>query len=128
MSINDLRSRASASARRKSGLSKGVAVDDQVGTHVVRPDLADRPRRLARNIFQQWDRHLVGEGQVELARNETEERSRAVRHDRVFDAVEIGATLFPIVRISRQLDRLVRFEFDKFEGTSADRMAAHVAR
>ena len=90
--------------------------------------VADRPWRLACDVLQQRDRHLVGEGQIEFAGDEPQERGRAAWQDRVFDAVEVGTTLFPVIGISRQSDRLVRFKLDEFEGASADPMAAHVAR
>src|SRR5207249_3707045 len=44
------------------------------------------------------------------------------------DPVEIGLVLFPVIRVSGDLDRLVRLEFDEFERAGTDRMSAHVAR
>jgi PAS domain S-box-containing protein len=85
-------------------------------------------RGLRSDILQQRDRDLVGEGQVELAGNKGEDRSRAVGDDRIFDAVEIGPARFPIIGIADELDCLARLELDKFERAGADRMLPHVAR
>src|SRR6267142_48343 len=128
MSIKDLRSRASATARRKSALSKGgaMAVEEQLGADISRSQLAARLRRLTFDVLQEWHRHLVGEGHVELAGDEREDRRRPVRDDSIFDTVEIRSPRFPVVGISRQPDRLVWLEFNKFERPCPDRTAAHV--
>src|SRR5215472_9833849 len=105
-----------------------VAVDQEIAAAVRRPELADRVRRLALDIFQQRDAHDVGPGHVELAGDETEDRRRAVWHNRVVYAVEIGPIPLPVIGISGDLDRLVRLELDEFERAGADRVAAHVAR
>src|SRR5208337_136612 len=65
---------------------------------------------------------------VDLAGDKGQDPRRHVPDDGIFDAVEIRMALLPVIRISDYLDRLVRFEFDEFEWTSADRMGAHVAR
>jgi hypothetical protein len=80
------------------------------------------------HILQHRDGDLVGEGHVEIAGNEGEHRGRAVRDDRVFDTVEIRFAGLPVIRVARDLDRLVRLELDKFVGTRADRMLPHLGR
>src|SRR4029077_8478981 len=69
----------------------------------------------------------VGEGHVELAGDEAEDRCRPVRDDRVFDAFEIRPARLPVIRVAGELDVLVRLVVDEFEWASADRMLAHVA-
>src|SRR5215472_16948133 len=54
--------------------------------------------------------------------------ARDVLDDLILDAVEVGPALLPVVRVSRDFDRLVRPEFDKFERAGADGIGAHVAR
>src|SRR5262249_2624284 len=58
----------------------------------------------------------------------SEDAGRGVLDDRVLDTVEIGPVLLPVIRVADNLDRLVRFEFDEFERTGADRVAAHFSR
>src|SRR6516162_10878054 len=96
---------------------------DAFGRH-----LANGLRHLAAHILQQRYCESVRKGHVELPGDETQYGRRQVADDRIFDAVEIRPLLFPVIRISCYLDPFVRFEFDEFEGTGADRMAAHVAR
>ena len=38
------------------------------------------------------------------------------------------SVVFPVMRTSRDPDHLVRLEFDELEGTSANRMTAHVGK
>jgi len=103
-------------------------VDDHRAVDVSRRHLADRLRRLASEILQGRDGNAKGRGHVELAGEKRQIARRYFFYDRVLDGVEIRPIFFPVIGISRQLDPLVRLEFDEFEGTSADRMAAHVAR
>src|SRR5262249_35833953 len=77
--------------------------------------LADRLRRLARDIPQQGDGHLRREGHVELAGDKGEDRSRAVWDHGIFDAVEVRPIPLPVIRIARHLDVFVRLELDEFE-------------
>jgi hypothetical protein len=53
---------------------------------------------------------------------ERRDPGRGAADDRVFDAVEIGTVRLPVGGVAGQLDRLVRLEFDKFEGAGADRV------
>src|SRR5207244_627354 len=68
----------------------------------------------------EWER------QIELAGDEAEHRRRAILDDGPFNTVEIGASLFPILWISFELDVLVRLVLDEFERTGADRVLSHV--
>ena len=130
MSMNDLRSSASAMALRSSRLLNGgfsrlmirlvltlIGAISQIGGRVLRLDVLDQRRR-----------HLGRKGHVDLAGDEGEHRGRAIADDRVFDAVEIRQALLPIVRILRELDRFVLLELDELERTGADRMRAHLRR
>jgi hypothetical protein len=47
---------------------------------------------------------------------------------RAIDAVEIGPARLPIIGVAGQFDRLVRLEFDEFEGARTDRVLPHLAR
>ena len=117
-------------ARRRSGIveRRRLAVDDQVGGDVHRGDDALGLGHLALDVGQQGDRHLPREGDVELARHEAQHRRRAVGHDGVLDAVEIGPALLPVVGVLGELDALVLLELDELEGTGADRLGAHLRR
>ena len=128
-SMKALRSRVSAIARRRSGLSKGGALRLTINVLLTprRPQLANRLRLLALDVLQQRDGHLVGKGHVELAGDKGQQRRRAVRDDRPFDAVEIGPARLPVIRVAGQPDQLVRLVRDEFERPGADRMLAHVA-
>src|SRR5256886_9125229 len=44
------------------------------------------------------------------------------------DTVEVGAVFLPVVRVARDLDRLVLLELDELERTRSDRLDTHVAR
>jgi hypothetical protein len=102
------------------------AVDEQSARQVGREHVADRLRRLALQIPQQWDRHA--EDLIECAGDKSQDARRQARDDRPLDAVEIGPARLPVIRVSRHPDVLVRPEFDEFERAGADRMRAHVAR
>src|SRR5262249_36518101 len=90
--------------------------------------LADRLRRLARDIPQQRHRYLEREGHVKLAGDKGEDRSRAIRDHGIFDAVEVGSIPLPVIAIARHLDVFVWLELDEFERAGAARMLAHVTR
>src|SRR4051812_11580137 len=68
------------------------------------------------------------ECQIEFASYEAKNRSRAAGNYRPFDTVEIGASLLPIIGITRKLDRFVRFVRHELEGAGADRMLPHALR
>src|SRR5215831_5701551 len=130
MSMNALRSKLSASARRISGLSKGGAsrLVIRLALAICRHQFADRLRRLACDIPQQGHRDLKREGHVKLAGDKGQDRSRAVRYHGIFDAVEVRPIPLPVIEIARHLDVFVRLELDEFERAGADRMLAHFTR
>jgi hypothetical protein len=101
------------------------AVDNQVAAVVVHHHVADRLRRLALDVLQQRDTHP---DQIELAVNEGQRPRRSIGNDRVFDAIEIGPSRLPVIRIARHRDALVGLVFNEFERSRADRMAAHIAQ
>src|SRR5712675_1273532 len=101
MSMKACRSSAIAIARRASILSKGgLRLTATVTPTLSRHGLADRLRRLAVDVLQQGHGDLVREGHVELAGDKAEHRRRAVRDDRVLDAVEIGQARLPVIRVA----------------------------
>ena len=57
-----------------------------------------------------------------LPATKREHRGRAVGMIVEVDAVEIGPARLPVVRVPRELDRLVGLELDKLERAGADRM------
>src|SRR6202030_4796398 len=85
-------------------------------------------RVLPLGVFQ--ERHLQKErrGYVNLAGDKGQDPGRRVSDDGILDAVEIGPALLPVLRVPGDPDHLVGLELDKFEGASADRMRADVAR
>ena len=105
-----------------------VAIDDQVGADIGRPHFADCVGRLALDLLHKRYRHLVRKGQVEFAGIEGQQRRRAVRDDRVFDPVEMGPSLLPVIGVPRDCDPLVRLELGEFERAGPDRVSAHLAR
>ena len=122
--MNALRSIASAIARRRSGLSKGGS--SRLTIRLVLT-LFGRSSQIACGAwllmsFSSGIVTLIGPGQVELAGDKAEDRRRAVGDDRVFDAVEIGPALLPVIRVAHELDQFIRLEFDEFERAGADRM------
>src|SRR5215469_9592882 len=127
MSMNALRSRLSAMARRISGLSKGGAsrLMIRVPADPARRHLADRAGLLALDVPRQ---RQSCRGPIELTGDKREVRRRAVADDRKLDAVQIGSARLPVIRVARQRDPLVGFELDKFEWAGADRMLAHLSR
>ena len=129
---DDLDKRLAVEAQRhcpaQIGIVKGwlVAVDDQVAIDVRGKHLANRVRRLVLDILQLRD----GDPEIDigLAGDKRQQPGRYIFDDRVFDAVEVGTPLLPIIRVAGHRDRLVWLELDKFERAGADRMTAHVAR
>ena len=102
-----------------------VAIDDQVTADIGRVKLADRLRRLARQVLGQRHRQAA-EGDVELPADERQYRRRDVLDYRVFDAVEVRALRLPVIAIARDRDPFVWLELDEFERAGADRMLAHL--
>src|SRR5438552_12999287 len=119
MSINALRSKLSAIACRRSGLSKGglsrLAIRLRAAVDADRRQFADCLRHLIVHVLQQWFGHAVPEGHVELPGYERQYRCREVTDDRILDAVEIWPALLPVIRIPRHPDVLVWLELDEFE-------------
>src|SRR4029077_17835349 len=68
------------------------------------------------------------ERQIELARDESENRRRAVWNYRPFNSFKIGAPLLPILFIPHQLDGFVLLVGHEFERSGADWMLPHVLR
>ena len=130
ISTNDLRSsdERDRAAHVRIIERRALAIDDQVGGDVGLLEHAHRVRLLRLHVLQQRDRDLGREGHVELAGDEAEDRGRAVRDDRVLDAVEIGQALLPVVRILHELDRLVLLQLDELERPGADRIGALLRR
>ena len=94
--MNAWRSRLSAIACRRSGLSKGGTSRLTIRLRLMprRRQLADRLRHLALDVLEQRDREAVREGHVELAGDKRQDRRRQVVDDRILDAVEIRPALF----------------------------------
>src|SRR5206468_12072187 len=97
-----------------------VTVDDQQARDVPGVDLAFDLRCLALDLTHQGNRHDPRPGPVELARGQGQDRGRGIADYRVFDAVEIRQAGFPVIRIARNLDRLVGLELDELERPGAD--------
>ncbi len=128
--MNALRSSASTIARRRSALSKGglsrLTIRLLVALLVRNSQIACGAWLLT--SFSSGTVTTKGQVMSNLPETKARSRCRAVRDDRVFDAVEIGPILFPIVRIAGHRDQLVRLELDEFERAGPDRMAAHFCR
>ena len=105
-----------------------VAVDDQVAVEPDRPHLAHRLRHLALHVPEQRDGEAIGEGGVEFAGDQRQDRGRQVLDDRILDTVEKRAALLPVIEVSRHLDEFVRLEPGEIETAGADRVLAHLAR
>src|SRR5262249_51595142 len=80
------------------------------------------------DVRHKRNRQLIGKGHIEIAGREGEDRRRAVWDDRVLDAIKIGQTGLPVVRIAAHLNALVALEFDELEGPGSDWRAAHILR
>ena len=80
------------------------------------------------DVLQERNRHLGRERHVELARDESKDRGRAVRDDGELYTVEMRQALLEVILVAHQLDRFIGFELDEFERTGADRVAAHLTR
>ena len=88
-----------------------VPVDRKVAGAVRRPELADRLRQLALDVPEEGDRHIIGEGHIELSGDETQDRCRAVWYDRVFEFLRGRAEIeaFLTRKWRRELDyRLIK--------------------
>src|SRR5262249_36093922 len=94
-----------------------VAVDGPNGGYGWAHHLAYGFGSLRANIIEQRGSHFTRKGHVEPPRDEGKNRRRAVGHNSEFDAVQIGQALLPILRIARELDRLVLLHLDELEGT-----------
>src|SRR5215469_17074904 len=94
----------------------------------IRRQFADCLWHLVLHVPEEWNREGVRKGHVELAGNESQCRGRPVTDNCIFDAVEIGAVLLPVIGISCYPDVFVRLELDEFERAGADRMLTHVSR
>ena len=109
-------------------VERRLARHQRVRREIGRRDLADRVGHLALHVLQHRHGQLIREGHVELAGDKGEQLRRAVRDDRPFDRVEIGQPLLPVIRVLRDLDRLVRLELDELERPGADRVLPHLRR
>src|SRR5580704_10199773 len=130
MSMNALRSTASANARRISGSSKGVASRLMIRLALASAGTSSQIACGAWFLTSRSRGTVTSNGKchVELAGDKGEDRGRPVRYHGIFDAVEVRPPRLPVIRIARHLDVLVRLKFDEFERAGADRMLAHVAR
>ncbi len=105
-----------------------VAVDQHLPRDVPRHHLANRFRFLALQFLHQRQCQDALGVAVEFTAGEGQDRGRGIGDEGVFDAVEIGPVLFPVIRVAGDLDRLVGLEFDEFERAGADRFEPHIAR
>src|SRR5205085_11052735 len=103
-------------------------VDDHCPVDVRGRHLADRLRRLSSEILQSRYCDAIRRIDVEFAGEEGEVPRRDFPHDRVFNAVEIWPSRFPIIGIADQLDRLVWLEIHELERAGADRALPHLTR
>src|SRR5215471_6002055 len=128
MSMNAFRSKASASARRISGLSKGGTSRLMIRLALA---FAGTSSQIACGAWLLTSRNrgtVTSNGKViSNLPDEGEDCRRSVRYHSVFDAVEVWSVRLPIIGITRHLDVLVRLELDEFERAGADRVLAHVA-
>ena len=108
--------------------SRCVRVDQHRSADVCRRDLGDRLRHLSLEIFQPRHRHAVGRGDIEFGGEGRQIARRDLPHDRVFDAVEVWLSRFPVIRILGEFDVSVRLELAEFEGAGANRVLPHLAR
>src|SRR5215469_4342261 len=130
MSMNAFRSKASASARRISGLSKGGTSRLMIRLALA---FAGTSSQIACGAWLLTSRNrgtVTSNGKVmsnwpALPRRHRIYR-RPVRRHGIFDAVEVRPAALPVIRIARHLDMLIRLELDEFERAGADRMLAHL--
>src|SRR5215471_3362076 len=129
VSIKAWRSKLSATARRRSGSLNG-GVSRFIIT--LRLTLTGTSWQIASGA---WFFTLLTTGTCKkkevistLPAPNAQHTCRDVLDDLILDAVEVGPALLPVVRVSRDFDRLVRLEFDKFERAGADGIGAHIAR
>src|SRR3546814_7536743 len=83
---------------------------------------------LVYDVLHRRHGHVRGEGQVVVAVYEGQHARRTSRDDPVFDTVEVGPALAPVVLVLLQRDALVLPERDELERAGADRMRPHVGR
>src|SRR6516165_9429391 len=130
ISMNALRSKLVAIARRRSGLSKGGLSRLTIRLRLMTPggtlQIACGTWLCA--SFRSGIGRVFGKVMSNFPGDKCQNRRRQVADDRVFDAIEVRPPRFPVSRISRYLDVFVRLEFDEFERAGADRMAAHIPR
>src|SRR5882672_5597718 len=117
ISMKGLRSSASTTARRSSGLSNGGAVWLTIS---VRLPVATVVSQIACGAwlltsFKNGIETPYGKGHVDFPGGERQHPRREVGDDRVLDAVEIGPARLPIVRIAGQPDQLVWLIFNELE-------------
>src|SRR5437667_11740827 len=97
ISMNSLRSGLSAIARRRSGLSKGGSFRLTIR---LRATFAVTTWQMACGAsFLTSPSCGYPEIDIILTGDERQEPRRYVLDDRVFDAVEVGPVLFPIIRV-----------------------------
>ena len=91
-------------------------------------DLADRFRHLICHVLHTRHGKLVRESHVEFARYKGQCCGRWVADNRVFDTVEVGPILFPVLWVPCHADDLVGPELDEFERPRPNRVSAHFVR
>src|SRR6266545_422871 len=129
ISMNAWRSRLSAIALRRPRSSKGGLSRLMSRLRLMLPGVSSQIAfgSWLFASFKSGTVRLYEESHVELSRNEPQNRRREIAYDRIFDAIEIGPALLPVIRVSRHRDALIGLVFAEFERAGADRMAAHMA-
>src|SRR5258705_9630419 len=107
MSMNALRSRLSAIARRSSELSKGGT---SRLTSRLRATLPGASSQIACGnwfftILHQRHRDAAAEGHVDVTGNERQYRRRQIADDRILDPVEIWPARLPVIEVFCYFDR-----------------------
>ena len=105
-----------------------LAVHQQIALRVGRLHQTLHLRHLRLHVLHQFGRDLPGQGQVEFAGDQRQDRGRAIGDDRIFDPVQIRSARLPVIRVPLQPDRLVLLELDELKRSGADRMGAHLRR
>src|SRR6266852_4436047 len=130
ISMNARRSRLSAMARRRSGLSKGGLSRLMSRLRLMLPGVSSHI------ASGSWLCASSKSGTVRLYEKvmsnfpatNPQYRRREIADDRILDAVEIRPALLPVIRVLCHLDVFVGLELNEFKRAGADRMAAHIAR
>src|ERR1700730_13076541 len=127
MSINALRSKLSAIARRISALSNGGASRLTIRLRLPPPGSTSpiASGGWGFDVLHQRDR---GPDPVELAGGKGEVRRRHIANNRMLNPVEKRPALLPVIRVANHRDPFVRLELTKFERARADRMLPHLCR